>query len=49
VEPDARQIADGIFSFYHYNKEEQFRTNIIDEKRKYSWDTFGNELLKLAR
>ncbi|OJZ13994.1 glycosyltransferase [Sphingobacterium sp. 40-24] len=48
VEPDARQIADGIFSFYHYNKEEQFRTNIIDEKKKYSWDTFGNELLKLV-
>ncbi len=48
VEPDARQIADGIFSFYHYNKEEQFRTNIIDEKRKYSWDTFGSEILKLA-
>ncbi|KKO90384.1 glycosyl transferase family 1 [Sphingobacterium sp. Ag1] len=48
VEPDARQIADGIFSFYHHDKEEQFRTNIIDEKKKYSWDTFGNELLKLA-
>jgi len=48
VEPDAGQIADGIFSFYHHDKEEQFRTNIIDEKKKYSWDTFGNELLKLA-
>ncbi|MGE8430208.1 MAG: glycosyltransferase [Sphingobacterium sp.] len=48
VEPDAGQIADGIFSFYHHYKEEQFRTNIIDEKKKYSWDTFGNELLKLA-
>ncbi|WP_286753769.1 MULTISPECIES: glycosyltransferase [Sphingobacterium] len=48
VEPEARQIADGIFSFYHYDKEEQFRTNFIDEKKKYSWDTFGNELLKLV-
>ncbi|WP_333862330.1 glycosyltransferase [Sphingobacterium sp.] len=48
VEPNARQIADGIFSFYHHDKEEQFRTNIIDEKRKYSWDTFGSEILKLA-
>ncbi len=48
VEPDARQMADGIFSFYHYNKEEQFRRNLIDEKKKYSWDTDGNELLKLV-
>ncbi|WP_293884274.1 MULTISPECIES: glycosyltransferase [unclassified Sphingobacterium] len=48
VEPKAEEIAERIFSFYHYNKEEQFRTNIIDEKRKYSWETFGNELLKLA-
>lgn len=48
VEPNARQIADGIFSFYHHDKEEQFRTNIIDEKKKYSWDTFGSEILKLA-
>lgn len=48
VEPNARQIADGIFSFYQHDKEQQFRTNIIDEKRKYSWDTFGSEILKLA-
>lgn len=48
VEPKAEEIAERIFSFYHYNKEEQFRTNIIDEKRKFSWETFGDELLKLA-
>lgn len=48
VEPKAEEIAERIFSFYHYNKEEQFRTNIIDEKRKFSWETFSDELLKLA-
>ena len=49
VEPNALQIADGIVSFYHHDKEEQFRTNIIDEKKKYSWDTFGSEILRLVQ
>lgn len=49
VEPDPLSIADGIVSFYQNNKEGQFRTNILDEKQKYSWDTFGNEILKLAK
>ncbi|WP_104382586.1 glycosyltransferase [Sphingobacterium sp. HMA12] len=48
VEPDVNGIVNGIVSFYHHDKEGQFRTNIIDEKKKYSWDTFGNELLKLV-
>ncbi|MFU1856013.1 glycosyltransferase family 4 protein [Sphingobacterium sp. NGMCC 1.201703] len=47
VGPDVDSIATGIASFYHHDKEKQFRTNIIDEKKKYSWDTFCNELLKL--
>lgn len=47
VGPDVDSIATGIVSFYHHDKEKQFRTNIIDEKKKYSWDTFCNELLKL--
>lgn len=47
VDPDVDSIATGIASFYHHDKEKQFRTNIIDEKKKYSWDTFCNELLKL--
>ncbi|MDR2273948.1 MAG: glycosyltransferase [Sphingobacterium sp.] len=48
VEPNVSGIVDGIVSFYKYEKEAQFRTNIIDEKQKYSWNTFGNELLKLV-
>ncbi|WP_223578733.1 glycosyltransferase [Sphingobacterium sp. GVS05A] len=47
VEPNVNSIAEGIASFYRHDKEAQFRTNIIDEKKKYSWDTFGKELLKL--
>jgi len=47
VEPNINSIAEGIVSFYRHDKEAQFRTNIIDEKKKYSWDTFGKELLKL--
>jgi len=47
VEPNVNSIAEGIVSFYRHDKEAQFRTNIIDEKKKYSWDTFGKELLKL--
>lgn len=48
VEPNAEAIANGIMDFYTRNKEQQFRTNIIDEKKKYSWQTFGNVILKLA-
>ncbi|MDM1292891.1 glycosyltransferase [Sphingobacterium sp. N143] len=48
VEPNSEDIAHGIASFYQKGKEDQFRNNIIDEKKKYSWDTFSNELLKLA-
>lgn len=48
VEPNSDDIAHGIASFYQKRKEDQFRTNIIDEKKKYSWDTFSNELLKLV-
>jgi len=47
VEPNVNSIAEGIASFYRHDKEAQFRINIIDEKKKYSWDTFGKELLKL--
>ncbi|PUV25980.1 glycosyltransferase [Sphingobacterium athyrii] len=48
VEPNVGSIVNGIVSFYRHDKEAQFRTNILDEKKKYSWDTFGNELLKLV-
>ncbi|MDF2478402.1 MAG: glycosyl transferase family 1 [Sphingobacterium sp.] len=48
VEPNVHSIVNGIVSFYHHDKEAQFRTNIKDEKKKFSWDTFGNEILKLV-
>jgi glycosyltransferase involved in cell wall biosynthesis len=48
VEPNIGAITNGIVSFYNKDKEMEFRTNIIDEKKKYSWDTFGNEIFKLA-
>lgn len=48
VEAQVQAIADGIVSFYQHDKEAQFRTNILDEKKKYSWNTFGDEILKIS-
>jgi len=38
VEPDASEIADAINKFFAENLNETFVNNIIEEKKKYSWD-----------
>ncbi|UIR57020.1 glycosyltransferase [Sphingobacterium sp. SRCM116780] len=49
VEPDVPDIANGIVSFYQENKREIFIQNIKEEKKKYSWETFGDEIFRLGR
>lgn len=47
VQPEPHQIADAIIRFYENSKEEEFTLNIIEEKKKYSWDVFVGRILKL--
>jgi glycosyltransferase involved in cell wall biosynthesis len=44
VSPDPIEIADAIFLFF--NKENEFISNIIKEKKKYSWDVLTKKILK---
>ncbi|WP_447767132.1 glycosyltransferase [Sphingobacterium faecium] len=48
VEPNTEEIAKGIIAFYQDDKCDRFRENIKVEKKKYSWDTFGKEILRLG-
>ncbi|MEN5194605.1 glycosyltransferase [Sphingobacterium faecium] len=48
VEPNTEEIAKGIVAFYQDDKCDRFRENIKVEKKKYSWDTFGKEILRLG-
>lgn len=49
VEPNVAEIAKGIASFYDQNKGSVFRENMKEEKKKYSWDIFGEEIIRLAK
>ncbi len=40
-------IADSIIDFYKYNKEEEFTLNIIQEKERFSWEVFVEEVNEL--
>jgi len=41
------EIADSIVDFYEYNREEEFTTNCKEEKKRFSWNSFVNEIDKL--
>lgn len=47
VSPDSRKIADAIIRFYEDNVEEKFRLNIVEEKKKYSWEVFVQSIMRL--
>jgi glycosyltransferase involved in cell wall biosynthesis len=47
VNPDATEIADSIFRFYHQNREAEFINNIKTEKMKYSWEKMIETIDKL--
>jgi glycosyltransferase involved in cell wall biosynthesis len=37
VEPEPAKIADALVDFFTNNRQEQFTSGVIDEKKKYSW------------
>ncbi len=48
VKPEPRAIAAGIEKFFAGNYAETFRAGLREEKKKYSWETFVDVLLKAA-
>lgn len=41
------EIAEALTSFYSDNKEEEFKTNLKEEKKKYLWDKLTAKVVKL--
>ena len=37
VEPDSKSIADALVDFYENERMSEFETNIVEEKKKFSW------------
>ena len=44
---DKQLIAEAIIRFYTENKEQSFAENIKEEKKKYSWDYFTDNIRKV--
>jgi glycosyltransferase involved in cell wall biosynthesis len=47
VEPDSHSIADALVDFYTNGRIVEFETNIVDEKKKFSWENMVNTFLYL--
>ncbi len=46
VEPkNSLQIAESILKFYKENREEEFSKNVSEEKKKYMWESFVQEII----
>lgn len=48
VEPNAQEVGKGINQFFLDTDLEQMTKNIIEEKKKYSWNKLSNEIYSLA-
>ncbi|MDX8338078.1 glycosyltransferase [Draconibacterium sp. IB214405] len=46
VNTDQQEIADAIYKFYDLNMEVEFSANAAEEKKKYSWEVFVENLLQ---
>lgn len=44
---DPQEIAESINDFFLNNREETFKTHLIKEKEKYSWDYFVKKLVEI--
>jgi len=47
VPPQPDSVADAIYKFYNEGKENFFITNILEEKKKYSWDSMIKTIYEL--
>lgn len=46
AEPDPKSIADAILKFYQPNSIPDLQKNILNEKKKYTWDTFTKVMME---
>jgi len=49
VEPDSQQIADALFDFYQNERITEFETNVIEEKKKFSWSNMVQAFFTVYR
>jgi len=48
AEPNPTAIADAILKFFEPNAIPDLHENILQEKKKYSWETFTDVMMKTA-
>jgi glycosyltransferase involved in cell wall biosynthesis len=46
AEPNVKSIADAILKFYEPNSIPDLRQHILNEKKKYTWETFTDVMMK---
>lgn len=47
VEPDANCIADALVDFYEKDRISEFESNVVDEKKKFSWSVMVATFLSI--
>lgn len=47
VEPESGQIADALYRYFAENKEAEFTQNVLNEKKRFSWDILLESIDKL--
>lgn len=47
-ERNPRVIADAIASYFDNHEEEEFKKNILEEKKRFSWKFFTEEIVKFS-
>lgn len=47
VEPSVQKIADAITDFYQNKRETEFSLNTVEGKKRFSWDSFIDGVMKL--
>lgn len=48
VAPDPKSITESLSDFFEKNREAEFKKNLAEEKKKYTWDRLTERVLKLA-
>jgi glycosyltransferase involved in cell wall biosynthesis len=49
VEPhSSKSIADAVIEYYDKDREKEFSANVAEEKKKYSWEEFISNIMKLV-
>jgi D-inositol-3-phosphate glycosyltransferase len=47
VEPDIQEIANALVDFYENDRVAEFETNIVEEKKKFSWPNMVNTFVSV--